>query len=159
LNKEVTVRFGKLKMQLWDLMCWPHVNSVPSGAVGKDCQRWLLSLPRFVRAVAPRIIIGHLALSIGYNVGGCGRLGMWLRWERQGMHAKFWSGIFFRSVHLIEKDLKTRILGKYVMKMARDGGNGVELSTTATREMNIFSGLTVSTSDWVSSQHWKGNSH
>jgi hypothetical protein len=22
LNKEVTVRFGKLKMQLWDSMCW-----------------------------------------------------------------------------------------------------------------------------------------
>jgi hypothetical protein len=46
LNKEVTVRFGKLKMQLWD-----------SGAVGKDCQRRLLSRSRFVRAVAPRIII------------------------------------------------------------------------------------------------------
>jgi hypothetical protein len=28
---------------------------VPSGAVGKDCQRRLLSRPRFVRAVAPRI--------------------------------------------------------------------------------------------------------
>jgi hypothetical protein len=38
-------------------MCWPHVNPVPSGAVGKDCQRRLLSRPRFVRAVAPRIII------------------------------------------------------------------------------------------------------
>jgi hypothetical protein len=50
LNKEVTVRFGKLKMQLWDSMCWPHVNPVPSGAVGKDCQRRLLSRPRFVRA-------------------------------------------------------------------------------------------------------------
>jgi hypothetical protein len=36
-------------------MCWPHVNPVPSGAVGKDCQRRLLSRPRFVRAVAPRI--------------------------------------------------------------------------------------------------------
>jgi len=57
LNKEVTVRFGKLKMQLWDSMCWPHVNPVPSGAVGKDCQRRLLSRPRCVRAVAPRIII------------------------------------------------------------------------------------------------------
>jgi hypothetical protein len=34
-NKEVTVRFGKLKMQLWDSICWPHVNPVPSGAVGK----------------------------------------------------------------------------------------------------------------------------
>jgi hypothetical protein len=34
-----------------------HVNPVPSGAVGKDCQRRLLSRPRFVRAVAPRIII------------------------------------------------------------------------------------------------------
>jgi hypothetical protein len=42
-------------MQLWDWMCWPHVSPVPSGAVGKDCQRWLLSRPRFVRAVAPRI--------------------------------------------------------------------------------------------------------
>jgi hypothetical protein len=31
-------------------MCWPHVNPVPSGAVGKDCQRRLLSRPRFVRA-------------------------------------------------------------------------------------------------------------
>jgi len=50
LNKEVTVRFGKLKMQLWDSMCWPHVNPVPSGAVGKDCQRRLLSRPRLVRA-------------------------------------------------------------------------------------------------------------
>jgi hypothetical protein len=50
LNKEVTVRFGKLKMQLWDSMCWPHVNPVPSTAVGKDCQRRLLSRPRFVRA-------------------------------------------------------------------------------------------------------------
>jgi hypothetical protein len=29
LNKEVTVRYGKLKMQLWDSMCWPHVNPVP----------------------------------------------------------------------------------------------------------------------------------
>jgi hypothetical protein len=57
LNKEVTVRFGKLKMQLWDLTCWPHVNPVPSGAVGKDCQRRLLSRPMFVRAVAPRIFI------------------------------------------------------------------------------------------------------
>jgi hypothetical protein len=55
LNKEVTVRFGKLKMQLWDSMCWPHVNPVPSGAVGKDCQRRLLSRRRLVRAVAPRI--------------------------------------------------------------------------------------------------------
>jgi hypothetical protein len=44
-------------MQLWDSMCWPHVNPVPSGAVGKDCQRRLLSRPRFVRAVAPRINI------------------------------------------------------------------------------------------------------
>jgi hypothetical protein len=44
-------------MQLWDSMCWPHVNLVPSGAVGKDCQRRLLSRPRFVRAVARRIII------------------------------------------------------------------------------------------------------
>jgi hypothetical protein len=37
-------------MQLWDSMCWPHINPVPSGAVGKDCQRRLLSRPRFVRA-------------------------------------------------------------------------------------------------------------
>jgi hypothetical protein len=22
-------------MQLWDSMCWPHVNPVPSGAVGR----------------------------------------------------------------------------------------------------------------------------
>jgi hypothetical protein len=50
LNKEVTVRFGKMKMQLWDSMCWPHVNPVPCGAVGKDCQRRLLSQPSFVRA-------------------------------------------------------------------------------------------------------------
>jgi hypothetical protein len=50
LNKEIMVRFGKLKMQLWDSMCWPHVNPVASGAVGKDCQRRLLSRPRFVRA-------------------------------------------------------------------------------------------------------------
>jgi hypothetical protein len=35
LNKEVTVRFGKLKMQLWDSMWWPRVNAVPSGAVGE----------------------------------------------------------------------------------------------------------------------------
>jgi hypothetical protein len=33
-------------MQLWDSMCWPHVNPVPSGAVGKDCQRRLLSRPK-----------------------------------------------------------------------------------------------------------------
>jgi hypothetical protein len=46
LNKEVTVRFGKLKMQLWDSMCWPHVNPVPFGVVGKDCQRRLLSRPK-----------------------------------------------------------------------------------------------------------------
>jgi hypothetical protein len=46
LNKEVTVRFGKLKMQLWDSMCWTHVNPVPSGAVEKDCQRRLLSRPK-----------------------------------------------------------------------------------------------------------------
>jgi hypothetical protein len=57
LNKEVTVRLGKLKMQLWDSMCWPHVNPVPSGAVRKDCQRRLLSWPRLVRAVAPRIYL------------------------------------------------------------------------------------------------------
>jgi hypothetical protein len=57
LNKEVTVRFEKLKMQLWDSMCWPHVNPVLSGAVGKDCPRRLLSRPRFVRALASRIII------------------------------------------------------------------------------------------------------
>jgi hypothetical protein len=44
-------------MQLWDSMCWPHVNPVPSGAVGKDCHRRLLRRQRFVRAVAPRIII------------------------------------------------------------------------------------------------------
>jgi hypothetical protein len=50
LNKEVAVWFGKLKMQLWDSMCWPHVNPVPSGAVGKDYQQRLLSRPRFVRA-------------------------------------------------------------------------------------------------------------
>jgi hypothetical protein len=37
-------------MQLWDSICWPQVNPVPSGAVGKDCQRRLLSRPRFVRA-------------------------------------------------------------------------------------------------------------
>jgi hypothetical protein len=30
-------------MQLWD-------NPVPSGAVGKDCQRRLLNRPRFVKA-------------------------------------------------------------------------------------------------------------
>jgi hypothetical protein len=34
-----------------------YVNPVPSGAVGKDCHRRLLSRPSFVRAVAPRIII------------------------------------------------------------------------------------------------------
>jgi hypothetical protein len=56
----VTVRFGKLKMQLWDSMYWPHVNPVPSGAVGKDCHRRLLSRPRFVRAVAPRIFFMKL---------------------------------------------------------------------------------------------------
>jgi hypothetical protein len=37
-------------MQLWDSMFWPYVNPVPSGAVGKDCQRRLLSRPRFFRA-------------------------------------------------------------------------------------------------------------
>jgi hypothetical protein len=31
-------------------------NPVPSGAVGKDSQRRLLSRPRFVRAVAPLIL-------------------------------------------------------------------------------------------------------
>jgi hypothetical protein len=39
-------RFGELKMQLWDSMCWPHVNPAPSGAVGIDCQRRLLSRPK-----------------------------------------------------------------------------------------------------------------
>jgi hypothetical protein len=49
-------------------MCWPHVNPVPSGAVGKDCQRRLLRRPRFVRAVAPRIIIIIILLAgRGYN--------------------------------------------------------------------------------------------
>jgi hypothetical protein len=40
-------------------LLWHSWNNVvvPSGAVGKDCQRRLLSQPRFVRAVAPRIII------------------------------------------------------------------------------------------------------
>jgi hypothetical protein len=50
MNKEVTSRLESWKMQLWDLMCWPHVNPVPSGAVGKDCQRRLLNRPRFIRA-------------------------------------------------------------------------------------------------------------
>jgi hypothetical protein len=49
-------------LPLFDSMCWPHVNPVPSGAVRKDCQRRLLSRPRFVRAVAPRIIIIIIAL-------------------------------------------------------------------------------------------------
>jgi hypothetical protein len=56
-------------MQLWDSMCWPHVNPVPSGAVGKDCQRRLLSRPRLVRAVAPRIIIITYAKLDGLNIG------------------------------------------------------------------------------------------
>jgi hypothetical protein len=38
-------------------MCWPHVNPVPSGAVGKDCQRRLLSRPRFVRACSATDLI------------------------------------------------------------------------------------------------------
>jgi predicted glycosyltransferase involved in capsule biosynthesis len=50
-------------MQLWDSMCWPHVNPVPSGAVGKDCERRLLSRPRFVIAVAPRIITTFAVLN------------------------------------------------------------------------------------------------
>jgi hypothetical protein len=56
-------------------MCWPHVNPVPAGAVGKDCQRRLLSRPRFVRAVAPRIIyiyiyiyiIMYIFMSLGWD--------------------------------------------------------------------------------------------
>jgi hypothetical protein len=45
-------------------MCWPHVNPVPSGAVGKDCQRRLLSRPRFVRACSATdfIFMGPTAL-------------------------------------------------------------------------------------------------
>jgi hypothetical protein len=35
---------------------------IPSGAVGKDCQRRLLSRPRFVRAVAPRIYLFYYYL-------------------------------------------------------------------------------------------------
>jgi hypothetical protein len=37
-------------------------TQLPSGAVGKDCQRRLLSQPRFVRAVTPRIILLLLLL-------------------------------------------------------------------------------------------------
>jgi hypothetical protein len=76
LNKEVTVRFGKMKMQLWDSMCRPHVNPVSSGAVGKDCQRRLLSRPRFVRAVAPRIIIIIIIIRQGWAAarGNAGKL-------------------------------------------------------------------------------------
>jgi hypothetical protein len=54
-------------MQLWDSMCWPHVNPVLSGAVGKDCQRRLLNRPRFVRAVAPRIII-IIIITLNFNM-------------------------------------------------------------------------------------------
>jgi hypothetical protein len=68
LNKEVTVRFVKLKMQLRDSMYWPHVNPVPPGAVGKDCQRRLLSRPRLVRAVAPRIIIDTVMLTLRWTL-------------------------------------------------------------------------------------------
>jgi hypothetical protein len=50
LNKEVTIRFRKLKMQLWDSMCWPHVNTVPSGASGSCSAGQGSSEP-----VAPRI--------------------------------------------------------------------------------------------------------
>jgi hypothetical protein len=76
LNKEVTVRFGKLKMQLWDSMCWPHVNPVPSGAVGKDCQRRLLSGQGSSEPVAPRIYFIYFFLWRGdwvtnVNVNSC----------------------------------------------------------------------------------------
>jgi hypothetical protein len=49
-------------MQLWDSLCWPHVNPLPSGAVGKDCQRRLLSRPRFVRACSARDLCYFLYL-------------------------------------------------------------------------------------------------
>jgi hypothetical protein len=64
LTKEVSVRFRKLKMQLWDSMCWPHVNPVPSGAVGKDCQRRLLSRPRFVRACSATDLFYLIAITL-----------------------------------------------------------------------------------------------
>jgi hypothetical protein len=40
------------------IRCADHM-STPSGAVGKDCQRRLLSRSRLARAVAPRIIYKH----------------------------------------------------------------------------------------------------
>lgn len=67
------------------------------------------------------------------------------------MHAKFWSGIFFRSVHL---DSREGPENTDIWKVCYEDGegrrwlwfNGVEPSTSATRELNIFSGLPVSTS-------------
>jgi hypothetical protein len=58
-------------------MCWPHVNPVPSGAVGKDCQRRLLSRPRFVRAVAPRIYL--LIVFLLWGIIGSRRGSTWPR--------------------------------------------------------------------------------
>jgi hypothetical protein len=57
LNKEVTVRFGKLKNAAvgFDVLTACQPSTVWCSR--KDYQRRLLSQPRFVRAVAPRIII------------------------------------------------------------------------------------------------------
>jgi hypothetical protein len=76
LNKEVTVRFGKLKMQLWDSICWPHVNPVQSGAVGKDCQRRLISRSRFVRACRDTDIL-YLSVCVIYVSGSVGSNEYW----------------------------------------------------------------------------------
>jgi hypothetical protein len=65
-------------------MCWPHVNPVPSGAVGKDFQRRLFSRPRFVRACSATdlfnfiYLIGILSLLhviLKYNNMACINLG------------------------------------------------------------------------------------
>jgi hypothetical protein len=54
-------------------MCWPHVNPVPSGAVGKDCQRRLLSRPRFVRACSATdfILYGLHVIKSVFSVLDC----------------------------------------------------------------------------------------
>jgi hypothetical protein len=46
------------------------IDALTSGAVGKDCQRRLLSRPRFVRAVAPRIIIIIIIIDALTGPGG-----------------------------------------------------------------------------------------
>jgi hypothetical protein len=92
LNKEVTVRFGKL-------MCWPHVNPVPSGAVGKDCQRQLLSRPRFVRACSATE--GNMTGGCDFDLSGSGWGQVVGFCERSNEISRAIKGIFWLAEQLL----------------------------------------------------------